>query len=264
VRAKRYRVAHKREVGLAGRVVGGVGGIVLVLGLWQVLSDQGVVNPYFWSSPRAVWSAFLDLMHQGVLGPACWQSFKLFAMGFAIAAVSGIGIGVVLGWYRRPRAVLDPWISMLYAAPRIGIVPIIIIGFGIGAKSQVIIVWLAGVFPIVINTAIGVDAIDRDYLRVSQSYLAKNRDILWGVAIPNSLPLVFAGLRQGLTVALIGVVIAEYFFGNASIGLGGVILAASGNGKVGQAFVGVFIFALAGLAMTLVLRTFERRVSRWR
>jgi NitT/TauT family transport system permease protein len=261
--ARRTRaVAHREELRRSTRLALGCAGLVLVPVAWQLLSDNKVINPAIWSSPSKVWSAFLSLNDQGLLGPACWQSLQIFLWGFGAAVVSGVLLGVILGWYRRPRAVLDPWVSMLYAAPRVGLIPIIVAIAGIAMKAQIIVVWTSAVFPIIINVAAGVNAVDRDYLRTAQSFLATNRDVLLGIAIPGALPLVFAGIRQGLVAGLIGVVIAEYFVGNQ--GIGGLILTASGSGQAGEAFVGAFIFSFAALLATLLLRWFERRVSRWR
>jgi NitT/TauT family transport system permease protein len=254
-------VAQRKELSRTGRLIGASIGIVLVPVAWQVLSDTKVINPYIWSSPSQVWSAFISLINQGLLGPDCWQSLEVFLMGFGIALVSGVLIGVTLGWYRRPHAVFDPWVSMLYAAPRVGLIPIIVASAGIALKSQVIVVWISAVFPIIINVAAGVNAVDRDYLRTAQSFLATNRDVLLGIAIPGSLPLVFAGIRQGIVAGLIGVVIAEYVLANG--GVGGLIVTASA-GSPAEAFVGAFIFALFAVAATALLRWLERRVSRWR
>jgi NitT/TauT family transport system permease protein len=259
---RRRKVAERKEIGRLGQLAWGALGIVLVLVAWQVLSDRGVISSFIWSSPTKVWASARDLIDQGALWPACWQSLRLFLEGFAISAVSGIAIGIVLGWYRRPRALLDPWVSMLYVAPRVGLIPIIIAAFGIATKAQVIIVWSSAAFPIIVNVAVGVDTVDRDYMRVAQSFLGKNRDVLRGIAIPGSLPLLFSGMRQGVTAGLIGVVIAEYFIGNG--GLGGLIVTASGSGQPGQAFVGAFIFAIFAVLMTSILHWSERRVSRWR
>jgi ABC-type nitrate/sulfonate/bicarbonate transport system permease component len=261
-RRRRSKIASRPEMSRFERILRGLTGIVLVLAVWEVLHDSGAINASVWSSPREVWSALTTLIQLDLLGPACWQSFKLFFWGFTAAAVSGIAIGVVLGWYRRPRAVLDPWVSMLNAAPRVGMIPIIIAAAGIGMKAQVIVVWSCAIFPIVINVAAGVEATDRDYVRVARSYLATNREVLLKITLPSALPLIVAGLRQGLTAALIGVVIAEYFVGNE--GVGGLIIIASGSGRTGQAFVGALIFSVTALIVTSLLRWFERRVSRWR
>jgi ABC-type nitrate/sulfonate/bicarbonate transport system permease component len=255
------KVARRKELSLRARVACGCTGFVLLPVAWQVLSDTKVINPVIWASPTKVWTAFISLINQGLLGPDCWQSLEVFLWGFGIALVSGIVIGITLGWYRRASAVLDPWVSMLYAVPRVGLIPIIVAGAGIAMKSQIIVVWISAVFPIIVNVAVGVNAIDRDYLRTAQSFLATNRDVLLGVAIPGSLPLVFAGIRQGFVGGLIGVVIAEYVLGNG--GVGGLIVTASA-GSPAEAFVGAFIFALFAVTATALLRLLERRVSRWR
>jgi NitT/TauT family transport system permease protein len=243
------------------RILAGCLGIALVLATWQVLSDTGTINPLIWSSPADVWNAFREMISDGTLWPACWSSLRLFFWGFLIAAVAGVAIGVILGWYKRLGAIFDPWVSMLYAAPRVGLIPIIIGAAGIGSRSQIIVVVISAAFPILINTAVGVDAADPRYVRTAQSFLAKNRDVLRTIALPGAVPLIFAGLRQGLTAGLIGVVIAEYFLGNE--GVGGLIIAASGSGRPAQAFVGAFLFAIAAVIFTSILRFFERRVSKW-
>jgi ABC-type nitrate/sulfonate/bicarbonate transport system permease component len=259
---RQRKVAERSELSRAGRLFGGCLGLLLVPAVWQLLSDTHVINSFVWSSPSGVWDGLTQLIDNGSLGPACWSSLRLFLWGFAIAAVSGVALGIALGWYRRTRAVVDPWVSMLYAAPRVGLIPIIIAAAGIETRSQIIIVWVSAVFPIIINTAAGVDAVDPRYVRTAQSFLATNRDVLRGIALPGATPLIFAGLRQGLTAGLIGVVIAEYFLGNN--GVGGLIITASGSGQTGEAFVGAFLFSLTAVALTSILRLFERRVSRWR
>jgi ABC-type nitrate/sulfonate/bicarbonate transport system permease component len=243
------------------RIAAGVLGIVLVLVIWQLLSDTGTINPRLWSSPKGVWEAFWELLSDGTLWPACWSSLRLFGQGFLIAAVGSVAIGILLGWYRRLGAVFDPWVSMLYAAPRVGLIPIIIGAAGIGSRSQIIVVVISASFPIIVNTAVGVNAVEADYVRTAQSFLAKNRDVLRTIALPGAMPLIFAGLRQGLTAGLIGVVIAEYFLGNE--GVGGLMIAASGSGRPAQAFVGALLFALAAVIFTSILRLIERRVSKW-
>jgi ABC-type nitrate/sulfonate/bicarbonate transport system permease component len=260
-RRRGWDPASTGEYSGPARIAAGVLGIVLVLAIWQLLSDTGTINPLLWSSPKGVWEAFWELLSDGTLWPACWSSLRLFFWGFLIAAVASVTIGILLGWYRHLGAIFDPWVSMLYAAPRVGLIPIIIGAAGIGSRSQIIVVVISASFPIIINTAVGVNAVEPDYVRTAQSFLAKNRDVLRNIALPGAMPLIFAGLRQGLTAGLIGVVIAEYFLGNE--GVGGLMIAASGSGRPAQAFVGALLFALAAVIFTSILRLIERRVSKW-
>lgn len=259
---ERRRVATRREQSRAERLLLGALGIVVVLGVWQLLSSLGVLDPLIASSPRNIVESARDLVDLGVLGPAVLSTLKLFAIGFGIALASGLLIGVALGWYQRANALLDPWVSILYATPRLALIPVIMAWLGVGLKSQIVIVWLIAVFPVIVNVSAGVAAIDRDHLRVARSFLASNRDVLRTVAIPGAMPMVLAGVRQGMMLGLTGVVVAEYFVGNS--GVGGLIVKAGLTLETGQAFVGAIIFAIGALVLTAALRVVERRVNRWR
>lgn len=259
---ERRRVATRREQSRAERLLLGALGIVVVLGVWQLLSSVGVLDPLIASSPRNIVESARDLVDLGVLGPAVLSTLKLFAIGFGIALASGLLIGVALGWYQRANALLDPWVSILYATPRLALIPVIMAWLGVGLKSQIVIVWLIAVFPVIVNVSAGVAAIDRDHLRVARSFLASNRDVLRTVAIPGAMPMVLAGVRQGMMLGLTGVVVAEYFVGNS--GVGGLIVKAGLTLETGQAFVGAIIFAIGALVLTAALRVVERRVNRWR
>jgi NitT/TauT family transport system permease protein len=256
------KVAERKEISRTERLVRGAAGIVVVLAAWQLLSTYHIVNQVLWSSPSGIWSSFLTLARNGTLGSACLSSGELFIISFALSLAVGIVLGVILGWYQRTRAIIDPWVSMLYATPRIALIPLVIAIFGIALKTQVITVMLLAVFPIIINVAAGVAAMDRDHLRVARSCLATNWDVLRGVALPGALPYVVAAVQQGLVMTLNGIVIAEYFVGNN--GVGGLIINASQNLQTGDAFVGAAIFALASLLLTALLRALDQKVAKWR
>ncbi len=259
---ERRKIADRREISRTERLIRGAIGIVVVLILWQLLSSNHVLNPVLWSSPSGVWASFLRLVSNGTLGSECLSSGQLFIVSFALSLAVGGVLGVILGWYVRWRAIIDPWVSMLYATPRIALIPLIIAIFGIGLKTQVITVMMLAVFPIIINVAAGVTAIDRDHLRVARSYLATNWDVLRGVALPGALPFIVAGVQQGLVMTLNGIVLAEYFVGNN--GVGGLIINASQDLQTSDAFVGALVFALASLVLTALLRALDLKVAKWR
>lgn len=256
------RVANLRAPATWQRVLIGSIAVVIVLGFWQLAADEHWINPLVSSSPSGIVRAGAQLTTAGTLGQAVAQTAELFAVGFGISLVTGLALGLILGWYKYVDAALDPFVSILYASPRIAIIPLITVWAGIGFTAQVVIVWLTAVFPIIINVASGVSAVDRDYVRVARSFLATNRDVLFAVAIPGALPSVIAGIRQGLAQGLIGVVVAEYFVGDN--GIGGLIFNAGQTLETGNAFVGVIIFAAAALILTAALRSIERRFSGWR
>jgi NitT/TauT family transport system permease protein len=190
------------------------------------------------------------------------QSAKLFLFGFGLSLVSGLLIGILIGWYPRVEAAMDPFISILNAVPRISLVPLIMVWAGLGFRSQVVIVWTTAVFPIIINTAVAVAGLDRDLVTVARSFRATSFQVLRTIAVPGAVPGILAGIRQAIALTLIGVVIAEYFVGNN--GLGGMIVNAGQTLDTAEAYVGVVIFAVAAVIMNAALKALERRLGGWR
>ncbi len=260
--ASRNRAWSRRELSRGRRLAISTAALVLALALWQILSSTKVINPLLFSSPWGVVKATRELSSTGQLWTALWTSTQLLLVGFGISVVSGILIGVLMGWYRTVEAAADPFVSVLYASPRIALIPLIMVWTGIGFTSQVVIVWSTAVFPIIINVAVGVRTADRQLLTVAQSFGAGSAQVLRTVALPGALPGIVAGLRQGLSLALLGVVVAEYFVGND--GVGGLIVSASQVLNSDEAFVGVLIFAIAAIALTSGLKLLERRLDGWR
>lgn len=259
---RKRKIAERAEPSRRTRILLGTAGIVTVVVLWQVLANAGVLNPLVASSPKAIWEAAREMIDDGTLGPALRSTAKLFALGFGISVITGVLAGIILGWYKRIDAVVDPWISILYATPRIALIPLITVWTGIGITTQVIIVWTIAFFPVVINVSAGISAIDRDHLRLARSFLATNTDVLRTVALPGSMPFVLTGIRLGLTNSLIGVVVAEYFVGQT--GVGGLIFLSGQTLETAQAFVGATIFAVSAMVLTFAIRAIEKRVDRWR
>ncbi|MGE3619241.1 MAG: ABC transporter permease [Acidimicrobiia bacterium] len=256
------RVADRRDLSSRERLAWSTFGIAVVLVVWELAERLGWVETLVASSPSKIVESLIDMYDRGVLVPAIRSSAKLFGLGFGIALLIGITVGALMGWYRRFNAVIDPWISLVYASPRIAFVPLVLVWAGIGLKAQVVLVVLIAVFPMIINTAAGIGAVDRDHLRVARSFLATNVDVLRTIALPGALPTIIAGVRQGMIQALLGTVAAEYFIGNT--GVGGLIFTAGLTLQTGQAFAGALVFAGAALGLTMLLRNVERRFDRWR
>jgi ABC-type nitrate/sulfonate/bicarbonate transport system permease component len=261
-RSRRPHIAQRPALSRHTRLALSASGIVVVLAAWQLLSSNGTLNPLIYSSPSRIWTAFRSMVEDGSLWKPLLQSAKLFAVGLTVSVITGLVIGAVLGWYAKARAVFDPWVTMLYAMPGMALVPLLVVAFGSAFRTEVIVVWTVAVFPMIINVSAGVRATDRGHLLVARSYLATNRDVLWGVALPGAVPYVLAGVQQTLALSLVGVVVAEYFVSNN--GLGGLILNSSQQLFTADAYVGMAIFSLAGLALTALLRRCERRIVKWR
>lgn len=258
----RRKLATRHVVSRNQTIIYGLLGLILVLLLWQVGVWAGAVNPLVASSPAQVAQSFVTLVSNGVLLHALSSTSELFAIGFGISLLIGIPIGLVLGWYRRLNAVLDPVVSITYALPRIALIPLVIIWFGPGLAARITIVVLLAAFPILINVASGIAAVTEDHLRLAQSFLASNTDVLRTIALPGAVPAVISGIRQGLNLGLAGVVVAEYFVGDT--GVGGLIFKAGLAFDTAEAIVGALVFAFAALILTILLQMLEHHFDRWR
>jgi NitT/TauT family transport system permease protein len=245
-----------------GAILGG-GAVLIVLGIWQAIwSYTTWISPLFFSGPSAIAKAFWTSLTEGNLVADLIFSGKNFTIGFGIALVSGVVLGVIIGWYRRVRMILDPFLNALYAAPRIAMMPLIIIWFGIGMWSKVFIVFLSAFFPILVNTAAGIRTMDRDLLRAARAFCASDWQIFKTVAIPGSVPFILTGVRQGVAVGLIGVVVGEML--GSSEGVGFMVAYGGQTFQTDTLFVGFVIIAFAGILLTSIAERLERRFSRWR
>ncbi len=200
-------------------------------------------------------------MHGNLLSDLAYSG-KNFAIGFVLAAVAGVVLGVIVGWYKKVEMLASPFINALYATPRVAMIPLIIIWFGIGIWSKVFIVFITAFFPILLNTVGGMRAIDRDLLRAARAFCASDRQIFTTVAIPGAVPFILTGIRQGVALGLIGVVVGEMFGGSQGIGF--MVAYGGQTFATDTLFVGVLILAFAGIALTSLAEQLEKRFSRWR
>ena len=237
--------------------------VLIVIGIWQAIwSYTDWISPLFFSGPSAIAKQFWISLTQGNLLADLAFSGKNFAIGFGIALVSGVVLGVIVGWYRRIRLIADPFLNALYAAPRIAMMPLIIIWFGIGMWSKVFIVFLSAFFPILVNTVAGIRNMDRDLLRAARAFCASDWQIFTTLAIPGSVPFILTGVRQGVAVGLIGVVVGEML--GSSEGIGFMVAYGGQTFQTDTLFVGFVIIAFAGILLTSIAERLERRFSRWR
>src|SRR6266436_1078300 len=240
----------------------GSGAVLIFLAFWETAVTLGWVNPLFTSSPSRIVRTAFQLFADGSIFHDLQISGLEFITGFGLAVIVGVPLGILMGWYRRLNAVLDPFVSALYATPRIALLPLMMIWFGIGIMSKIAIVFLGAVFPILVNTITGVRTINADFIKVARSFGASDRQIFLTVALPSSVPLLLTGLRLGLGHALVGIVVGEMY--GATHGLCFLIAVAGARFQTDKVMVGIIIIACLGIALTELLRAIERRFERWR
>jgi NitT/TauT family transport system permease protein len=249
---------YRRHEGL---ILGGTA-VLLAVAAWQALWSAGKISPLFFTGPSAVATRFVEEWTKGRLKEDLAYSGLNFVIGVGLAIAAGVTLGVVIGWYRKLAMVFEPFVNALYATPRVALVPLILIWFGIGMWSKVFIVFINAFFPVLINTVGGIRATDADLLRAARAFCASDWQIFKTVAIPGAVPFILTGVRQSVALGLIGVVVGEMFGG--SQGIGYMVNYGGQTFQTDTVFLGVVIIALSGIVLTWLAERLERRFSRWR
>ncbi|MGH6768519.1 MAG: ABC transporter permease [Xanthobacteraceae bacterium] len=243
----------------------GAGGILLLLLLWELLPHLitfSAGTKLFFATPSQVVGSLWTMFATGTIWAPLSVSASGFAVGLVLAVVVGVPLGVLLGRSDTLNAMFDPFVTALNATPRLVFLPLVMLWFGLGLTTKVLIVFIGALFPILINTYEGVRNTDKVLVNVVRSFGANEWDIARLVVLPNAMPYLVAGFRLAIGRAILGVVVAEFF--GSEQGLGVVMVQAAGRYQVDVVFAGVVVFAGLSLVMTSLVRLLEDRLSRWR
>lgn len=251
----------------------GAGFFISVLLLWEAVPfvfELSKAARLFFTTPSQIAVTIFDLFVAGrelpVIGgvwPHFYASALSFGIGLGLSIIVALPLGVVLGRSTTVDAMVDPFVTAFNATPRLVFLPLILIWFGIGLWSVVVIVFIGAVFPLLINTYAGVKNADKLLINVVRSFGANEWEINKMVVLPNSMPFIVAGLRLAIGRAILGVVVAE-FFGGAEFGLGKMMVQAAQNYKVDVLFAGLISFMIVSLIITAGVKRIETRLTRWR
>ena len=243
-------------------VILGGAAVVAALSAWQWMWSAGKISPLFFTGPSQIVKRFGEEWTMGRLKQDIAYSGTNFLIGVGAAIATGVVIGVLVGWYRRLAMIFEPFLTALYSTPRVALIPLVLIWFGIGMWSKVFIVFINAFFPVLINTIGGVKAADRDLLRAARAYCASDWQIFTTVVIPGAVPFILTGVRQAVALGLIGVVVGEMFGG--SEGIGYMVNYGGQTFQTDAVFLGVVIIAFAGITLSWLAERLERHFSRWR
>ncbi len=233
--------------------------VAVFLTAWQIVGAG--INPILLATPTAVAGAFAGIVGDGTLAPAFLRAMGVLALGFGLAALVGIAIGVLMGRSLTANRVLSPYVAFFQATPLIGLVPLVVIWFGIGLESEVAVTFLLAVWSIIINTSEGVRNTPETLLDMARIYHASERSVIRNIALPHAVPYIFAGLRIALAKALIGVVIAEM---DVSLkGLGGLIANFGDAFQTASLMAALITASIVGVIGTGVIELLRRRIAPW-
>ena len=236
--------------------------VVIALAAWQLVANARIWSVLFFPGPWDVAQAFVKLFQSDDIWLDIATSGQELAIGYGMAIVIGLLIGLLMGWYTRFQYALDPFVNFFYSTPRIVFIPIFILWLGIELQPKIAVIFLGAVFPIIINTMAGVRNTEAALLRVARSFGASDALTFRRVVLPGSVPFILTGFRLGIGHALTGLVVAEYIA--AKHGVGQIIAIASQTFQTPKAFAGVVLIACTGMLLTTVLHRIENRFQSWR
>ena len=258
-------------VGLGGRVVGSwqycLGRLVLlpllfaltVLAAWELFCRASRVSPVLLPPPSAVWSVLSE--NWGILFQQSVPTTLETITSFAVATLLGVALAVAITFSAWVREALYPNIVMFQLIPKIALAPIFIVWLGVGSRSCIVIAIFIAFFPVVISTATGLVSAKPEVIQLCRSLTASEWQMFRLARFPYAMPFVFAGMKVGVTMAMIGVIVGEFI--TAQAGLGYIIMFASSAGETATVLAAIVLLCGIGLALFSLVALGEIAVQRW-
>jgi ABC-type nitrate/sulfonate/bicarbonate transport system permease component len=236
--------------------------MALFLVFWEVATYWSNVPELFLPRPSVIVVTLYDLIrNKGLLVDLGVTLYRIFA-GFLLAAVVGITLGILMGTSRRIYAICDIFIAAIYPIPKISLLPLVVIWLGSGNMSLVTLSALAAVFPILVNTIVGVRQCDEGLILAARDLGATRTQIQRKVVLPAAIPSIFGGLRLALGISIIMVVAAEMQL--SKYGIGARLTFAGSVLETGQVFAMLVLLAIVGVLLTKGQEKLDRFIGRWR
>ena len=234
---------------------------LLFISAWKAVTFIFRIPPFLLPPPEDVFREYVTLLVNGLLLVHTYVTLYETITGFLAGSAIGMLLGYPLAKSRRLERILSPYIVAAQTAPKIALAPLIVIWLGFGIASKFFLVALIVFFPIFVNMITGVRSVDRNLLELMKSTGASKFDIFWKIEIPSSLPMLFAGYKTGITLAVIGAVVGEFVGANA--GLGYLTIYAAGLMDTTQVFVAIFQLTLLGISLYALISFIEKKLMPW-
>lgn len=254
---RKSRLKHRRKS--RRDILVTIGSIIVLLAIWEAAARQ--VNPIMAAPPTKVGATLFSMIQDGTMLVAIAETGRPFLLGYLLAVVVGIPLGLVIGRFRFMEAAIGWFVVAGYAIPMIALIPIFMLWFGLGFEVKVMMVLVMTVFAIIINTWDGVHNVPRSLIEVATAFNASSGRTLWQIILPSVIPSIMTGLRIGVGKAVIGIIIAEFF--TALGGLGGIIVTAGATFQPDRMFATVIVLSAAAVGMTWLVGWVQRRIAPW-
>ncbi|MHB2267766.1 ABC transporter permease [Aliihoeflea sp. PC F10.4] len=253
-----------RGGGFRTKKFGYVGPLVFIvlIAIWELGSQTGIISPIALPAPSEVFGAFQDLVRTGQLWTHLQASLYRLSVGWFFGSLLGVTAGLAIGLFSVARAGISPIVSALFPIPKIALLPLFIVWFGIGEGSKVATILFGTFFPTVIATYGGVDNVDRNLIRMGQSFGLSWLSIVRKIIIPGALPAILSGFRISASIAIVLLVAAEMI--GAQYGIGAYILMAGAIFATDQLIAGVAMLSVLGLTVGWLIGKAEQYFLNWR
>jgi ABC-type nitrate/sulfonate/bicarbonate transport system permease component len=236
--------------------------LLLLIGLWQLGSEAGLIPQAFFPGPDRSFGALADQ----VVTPEFWEAFaatlRRMFFGFVLASIAGVMLGALIGLSPAVRTYLEPALELIRPLPASAVIPVFVLMLGLNERMIVTVVAFAAIWPALLGTVHGFKTVEPRLFEVSRILHLRPLELVWKIALPNALPDIFAGLRLSLTVSLILAVVAEMQSG--STGLGHNIVLAARSFRSADLFAGIIVLGAIGYVSNTVLERVEQHLLRWR
>lgn len=230
--------------------------------LWEALARFNIIDVRLLSSPTLIVQSFVPLLLSGELIYNTAVSVQRVLWGFLVGAIPGVLLGISMGLSPLVRSAIEPMIAATYPIPKLALMPLILLIFGLGETSKIFTIAIGVFYLVVINTMAGVLSIDKIYLDVAKNFGASRKNFYLTIALPGALPMIFAGLKLGMGMALILIVAAE--LSAAKAGVGWMIWRAYDMFDIEQMFVALIMLSILGYIFSLILDAIERWALPWK
>jgi NitT/TauT family transport system permease protein len=235
---------------------------ILLILLWELGARSAWIDVRFFPRPSAIAAELIDLFQQGAIWQHIGATLSRIGWGFVFGAVPGVIIGLLMGISPLIRAAVQPLINATFPIPKIVVLPLFLLIFGLGEASKIAVIAVSVFYLVLINTVTGVLYIPRIYLAVGRNFQASPWLIFRDIALPGALPSIFSGLKTGMGVALLVIVSAEFLGANS--GLGHFVWSAWSVFDLLQMYAGLVIISILGILTTFGFSFLEKLLIRWK
>jgi len=252
--------ARKTDLTIHAGIISG--GLALALiSIWEIAARSGGISPLLAPAPTDVVATLVRQLRSGELAPHMIATLTRVVVGLVIGGTAGVVMGILMGTIPRVRAIADPFISAFHPLPKIAILPVVMALLGIGDTSRIAVISLAVFFPMMINTLGGVTQISRTHIDVARNYGASGWKLFTRVMFPASLPMMFAGFRIALNLALLIAISIE--IASASVGLGALIWMSWEVLRIDVLYAALLVIMALGVSFNLIVRALTARLVPW-